>query len=136
LTNYFLQMPTKTLLAHKNFWLSVALLWTLLIGILCLVSFKKLPTVKLADADKYVHATFHLFFTLLWFAYFRLTSRKALLKAFLSSLLYGIAIEIMQSVFTETRQADIKDVAANAFGAILAVLTILLVQKYSKRPLN
>ena len=125
-------MPTKTLLAHKNLWLGLALLWTLTIAILCLVSFKKFPTVQLTDADKYVHATFHLVFTLLWFGYFSKTIARPLLKVFLGSLAYGIAIEIMQSLFTQTRQADINDVAANAFGALMAVGIILLGKKYAK----
>jgi VanZ family protein len=129
-------MPTKNLLAHKNLWFVLALLWTLLIGILCLVSFKKLPTVKLAEADKYVHSIFHFVFTLLWFGYLRLTLPKPLLKVFLGSVAYGVLIEMMQSLFTQTRQADVKDVAANTFGAIVAVLVILFVQKYLRKPIE
>ena len=122
-------MPTKNLLAPKKLWLVLAVLWTLFIAVLCLVSFNKLPTVKLTEADKYVHATFHLVFALLWFGYFQNAISRPLLKVFLGSLIYGILIEIMQSLFTQTRQADIKDVAANAFGALLAVAVILIYQK-------
>ena len=126
-------MHTKTLLAHKKLWLGLAVLWTSLIAVLCLVSFKKLPTVNLSEADKYVHSIFHLVFTLLWFGYLRLNTSKPIIKAFFLSLCYGIVIEIMQEVFTQTRQADLKDVAANSLGALIAVLVVCLGQKYFRK---
>jgi VanZ family protein len=125
-------MPTKTLLAHKRLRLGLALLWTLFIGVLCLVDFQEFPTVSLTGADKYVHAIFYLIFTLLWFNCFKDTLKRALLSVFLAAIAYGILIEIMQGLFTQTRQADIKDVAANSFGAILAALIILLGRKYAR----
>lgn len=126
-------MLTKNLLAHKKLWLTLALIWTLVIAVLCLVSFKKLPTVKLTEADKYVHAAFHLVFTGLWFLYLKFQDKKPLLKAFLGSVFYGISIEIMQGLFTETRKADLKDVIANTTGALLMVMVILVWQKLRKR---
>ncbi|MFT3793512.1 VanZ family protein [Flavobacterium sp.] len=126
-------MPTKNLLAHKHFWLTLAIVWTLVIAVLCLVSFKKLPTVKLTGADKYVHAVFHLVFTGLWFLYLRFQNGRALAKAFFASVAYGILIEIMQGLFTQTRKADLKDVLANITGALLAVMVILAYEKLRKR---
>lgn len=126
-------MPTKNLLAHKQFWLVLALVWTLVIAVLCLVSFKKLPTVKLTEADKFVHATFHLMFTGLWFLYLKFEHKSPLTKAFFGSVVYGISIEIMQGLFTQTRKADLKDVLANTVGTLLAVLLILGYQKLRER---
>ncbi len=117
-------MHTKTLLAHKKLWLILALCWTLVIGVLCLVSFNEFPTVGLQGADKYVHAMFHFGFTLLWFAFLRLSVSRPLLRAFLASVLYGGLIEILQSTLTTTRQADFADVLANTSGALLAVALI------------
>ncbi|HMI08358.1 MAG TPA: VanZ family protein [Flavobacterium sp.] len=123
-------------MANKNFYLFLAIAWTLLMAVLCLVSFKKLPAVaELPGADKYAHITFHFVFTILWYLYFRMVAGRKwlLLKVFLASLCYGISIEIMQQLFTDTRKADINDVAANCFGATLAVLAMLLYGNYLKR---
>jgi len=125
-------------LEHKYFYLWLAELWTLLIAVLCLESSKKLPSLGIKSADKYVHFTFHFVFTILWFTYFfkkeseiKTSLNKLLVKVFLASLLYGISIEIAQSLFTETRKADVLDVMANATGAIFAVLTLILYWKNS-----
>lgn len=129
-------MTIKTSLAHKKFWLALAVGWTLVIAVLCLVSFKKLPSVKLHDADKYVHAIFHCVFTLLWFMYIRNVASKPLFRVFLGSLLYGGLIEILQGVLTTTRKADLEDVAANTFGALVAVTILLILDRKQKQKQN
>lgn len=128
-------MPIKNLSAHKYFFLALALGWTLLIAVLCLVSFNKMPSVSLQSADKYVHCIFHFVFTVLWYLHFRRINngKWLLLKAFLCSLLYGGLIEIMQGLFTLTRKADLNDVAANSFGATLAVITLFFYSEYVKK---
>lgn len=42
------------------------------------------------------------------------------------SVFFGIIIEILQGLYTTTRREDILDVAANVFGATLAVFTIVI----------
>ena len=126
-------MLIKNLSAHKYF---LALSWTLLIAVLCLISFKKLPSVvSLPSADKYVHCIFHLVFTLLWYLHLKgLRHGKWLLpKVFLISVCYGGIIELMQGAFTDTRKADWNDVAANSFGAAVALILILIYQKMAKK---
>lgn len=129
MTNYFQVKHIKNLLAHKYFYLWLAEIWTLTIAFLCLVSFKKLPSFGVKSADKYVHFTFHFVFTILWAMYLikkesdkNKILKTILIKVFLASLVYGILIEIAQSLFTTTRQGDILDVMANATGSIIAVL--------------
>jgi len=130
LTNYFLVKPTQHLLELKNLYLCLAIGWTLLIAVLCLVSFNDLPTIGIGGADKYVHFIFHFGFTLLWFMYVKSRSANpSLLKVGLASLCYGISLEIAQGLFTTTRSADIFDVIANATGAGIAILVILLARR-------
>lgn len=130
--NYFQVKHIKNLLAHKFFYLWLAELWTLLIAFLCLVSFNNLPSVGIQSADKYVHFTFHFVFTILWFLYLkkkysiRKPLKEIVLKVFLASFLYGVLIEIAQSLFTATRQGDVLDVLANTSGTISAILVIML----------
>ena len=134
--NYFPVKHIKHLLAHRNFYLWLAELWTLLIIVLCMVSFKKLPTLGIPSADKYVHFTFHFVFTVLWYVYLKKRnpqSKRLLLKVFLASLVFGIVIEICQSLFTTTRIGDIYDVMANTSGSLVSVITIIFYADYIRR---
>jgi len=122
-------------LALKKLLLALAVFWTLVIAVLCLVSFREMPTVSLKSADKYVHTTFHFVFTILWFfaLYQNTAIKKSLARVFLLSFGYGILIEILQSTFTQTRKADVYDVFANATGAVLAILVLYFYDNYLKR---
>ena len=138
LTNYFQVKHIKNLLGHKYFYLWLAEIWTLLIAFLCLVSFNNLPSVGIKSADKYVHFTFHFVFTVLWFLYLKRknsdknsTLKTMLMKVFLASVIYGIFIEISQSLFTKTRHGDVLDLIANASGAIAAVLVLFFINASS-----
>ena len=54
-------------------------------------------------------------------------------KVFLISVCYGGLIELMQEAFTDTRKADWNDVAANSFGAAIAIILILIYEKLAKK---
>jgi len=129
-------MPTNNLLVLKKTLFSLALCWTVLIAVLCLVKFGKLPAIAVRGADKYVHFTFHFVFTLLWGNYVWLknksTELKLIVKVLLVSLSYGILIEFLQETLTTTRHADIYDVLANASGATTALAFFLLLKKYQQ----
>lgn len=131
---YFLVKIIKHSSGPKPFFLVLSILWTLTVAVLCLVSFSKMPKVGISGADKYVHATFHFVFVILWFlALFRMRKLKnTLLKVLLFSIAFGILIEFLQEILTKTRTADVLDVAANTTGAIVAVLGLYLYYK----PLN
>ena len=122
----------------KNVFFWAALIWTIVIAFLCLVSFNNIPKVGLSNSDKYAHFTFYFVFSELWFLYFsyrkdNFSNVKRFSVVFFLSLFYGIAIEMMQYLFTETRKADIFDVLANAFGAVIGLLLIGCYQKYIQR---
>lgn len=101
----------------------------------------ELPMPKLEkDFDKFGHMAFHFGVTALWFFYFNYKSvntRKAFFKAFSFSFFYGISLELAQALFTNTRDADVLDVAANSAGALLAVIIIIGYNKlFSKEKFN
>ena len=115
----------------------LALFWGGVIAFFCLIQSSDVPQVSLPNLDKGVHAFFHFVFTSLWFLFLKKqlsapSIRIALLISFAFSLFFGISIEILQELFTTTRHADILDVSANVSGATLAVIVILLLNKYKK----
>ena len=113
--------------------LILALFWTISITVACLVSMTDVPNITVDQADKIVHLGFYTVFSILWFLYLRTAikdTKKLFLSVFLLSVSFGILIEICQSVFTENRQADVRDAIANTLGTLLG-LGIMAV--YNKR---
>jgi|JI10StandDraft_1071094.scaffolds.fasta_scaffold31135_3 hypothetical protein len=126
LTNYYQVMIIKHLSEHKKIWFCFALSWTILIAFLCLVKDSDLPSIgiKVSGLDKVVHFGFHFIFILLWAFYF-FASRKVLTIKLIATLvfcsfIFGVSIELLQGIYTTTRQADVFDVLSNTFGALVA----------------
>lgn len=123
---------TKPLLEHKkNLLLLLASSWTVIIAVLCLIKTDRLPTlgIGISGLDKIVHVIMHFVFTMLWSGYLKTNSNFGKIQAIqvgFASLLYGIAIEVAQAVFTTSRKADFTDVCANSVGAILAIGLLLV----------
>ena len=133
--NYFPVMTIKTLLAHKSTYFWLAQVWTLFVAILCLMNGSSLPQIGVTGIDKFVHIAFHFVFTFLWFMYFYIKTdqiRQVAIGVFFASLLFGIAIEFSQALFTQNRRADVLDVLANTFGSVLAVSSTMVVLHVSK----
>lgn len=120
---------TKSLLVLKQIFFWLALSWTAVVLVLCLVQLNDVPSVGIQSADKYVHAFFHFVFTFLWFLFLKEQmknqySGKPYAVSFLLSVFFGIAIEIVQGLFTVNRRSDVFDVLANVTGAAIAVLVL------------
>ncbi|WP_284653676.1 VanZ family protein [Flavobacterium terrisoli] len=116
--------------------LSLAIGWTFLILVVCLVNFNDLPTIKVSGYDKYGHFTFHFLFILLWGYYAWLKQNhirfRKLIHILLISVCYGILIEFLQETCTKTRHADILDILANFTGAMTGFVVFVLIKKVKK----
>ena len=126
-------MLTNNLLVLKKATFSLAIGWTVLIAVLCLVKFGSLPSLGVSGADKYVHITFHFGFVLLWGFYFWQRQIEILIPKIIRlvviSIFYGLLIEFLQETCTTTRHADIFDVLANITGATTALLVFVFIKK-------
>ncbi len=117
------------MLKQLFFW--AAVLWTGIVFTLCLVQSDSLPVINIVNLDKYIHAFFHFVFTSLWFLFLISHTKDRnifmpLMIAFMLSVFFGIAIEVLQGLYTTTRREDALDVAANISGATLAVFSIVM----------
>ncbi len=108
-----------------------AMLWALLILILCGIPGRDIPHIsflELLSFDKFVHAG--IFFVLLNLSVrgFLMQSSYSKLQsfakpiAFIICVIYGGSLEIMQGTIFEQRSADIFDFLANSFGCIMGLL--------------
>jgi VanZ family protein len=126
-------MLTNNLSVLKNAIFSLAIGWTILIAVLCLVKFSNLPSFGVSGADKYVHFTFHFVFTILWgfYSWAKLNdiTISKIGRVVILSFCYGILIEIFQEIYTKTRHADIFDVLANGTGALVALVFFVLIKR-------
>ncbi|TDW46345.1 VanZ family protein [Flavobacterium sp. 270] len=102
----------------------------------CLTDSSNIPAVDFPSIDKIVHFCFHFGFTISWILFFKKELKgieandyKAYLISFIFSVFFGITIEILQSVFTTTRSADVTDVLANTIGATTGVFTAIAFKK-------
>ena len=118
------------------------IVWTLLILQLCLMPGDNLPSTSFLSfkgADKLLHFT--LYFVLLILVgkglvnYFdsSYSSNRIIVIAFLYCLFLGVGIEFLQSIFVPGRSGDFFDVLANATGASVGVVILLVQSKKSTR---
>ena len=112
---------------NKNKSLLIAIFWTVLISILSLIKFGNMGgDVSIPYKDKYVHFVFYFVFTIVWNRVFNYENFKIknLINIVIAAILFGIVMEICQSLFTTTRSADVYDALANTFGATISFVFI------------
>ena len=113
--------------ALYNYSLTAAILWAVVIFILCATPGQYIPTanwLELLSFDKFVHATLFFILTSLWFlvSIKHQQSNRVRLLYFISAVAYGALLEFMQATCFSNRSADFKDIVANSFGCIVAAL--------------
>lgn len=113
----------------------ITIFYSLALALVCLLPFKKLPDVGVSFGDKIFHSLTYVVLTFLWFStfffQFKTSKINAIIYSSVISIVFGIIIEVLQGVFTTTRQADVFDVLANSIGVLFAaVLIVVKKQKY------
>ena len=116
-----------------------ALLWALLIAILCGMPGRDIPHfsfLEMLSFDKWVHAgIFFVLFVLSTSGFgkqntFGLLNRYPKIIALVLCVVYGGVLELLQGAVFEERSADIYDFIANSFGAVMG---LLLYDKFAAR---
>ncbi|WP_299891357.1 VanZ family protein [uncultured Lacinutrix sp.] len=117
----------------KKYSLLISIIYSIVLAALSLFKINTVTQELPSNSDKLFHALAYLIFTLLWFLAFffnkKLSKVKALSYAFLCSVCFGIAIEVLQGLITVNRQCDVNDVIANVIGTIIAAIIILSLKK-------
>ncbi len=115
-----------------------AILWALLILILCGIPGKDIPHIsflELLSFDKFVHAGIFLVLILLLSRGFliqekyQIIKKKAKIVSFIICVIYGGLLEVMQGTLFSERSADIYDFIANSFGCVLGLITYTWFEK-------
>lgn len=101
-------------------------------------TFEKIPLFEISNFDKLVH--FGMYFGLMSVIIFEnRRSFKSNLHLFLTGLLpllYGIIIEIMQALLTNTRTGSFYDALADFTGIVVSILLWLWIRSLRKEPIR
>ncbi len=101
----------------------LAIIWTLLIFILCLLPGKDIPKVRIPSADKYVHIILFGGFAFLWLCGYPTRNIFFLIIIFFITVFFGWFIEFLQGLLKSLgRSKDFMDLLADSGGDLLAVL--------------
>ena len=128
-------MNTKNLLVLKQKSLQIAILYTitLLIVSLITIDFGGLDSIVPSYGDKIFHFLAYGLLTLLWFFAmkwrYNISKIKTLLFVATACITFGTVVEVLQKVLTISRFYDEADILSNIFGVILMSILILLSKK-------
>ncbi len=107
--------------------LLAAIVWTLIIFILCCTPGKYLPTahwLELLSFDKFVHASIFFTLTFLWLLVGFKKNKLSLsfmIFIIIACIGYGGLLEIMQAKAFSERSGDWLDFIANSFGCLMGL---------------
>jgi len=113
----------------KHWALILLLFYLFLLSWLSLINLGKIPSLGSSFDDKIFHFLSHSLLTGLCFNYFKKTrvSHTILISAFVP-VCYGIIIEVLQGISTNSRTTDVYDIFANVLGMIFAIIIISIVK--------
>jgi len=104
-----------------------AILWTLLIFILCLWPAEEIPQIDVPLADKWTHFVFFAMFSFCWLCVFPSVKPGRLAIVLFISILYGWLIELLQYWLSFLgRHYDPADVLANSLGGLLGLFVFYI----------
>jgi VanZ family protein len=118
--------------------LVIPVLWTVLIIVLLSLPGSAIPKVGIGfqHVDKLVHFILFGIFPVFWSYYFiqkngKYNWKQLILLFCLISILLGIALEYVQFYLIVNRDFDVMDIIADAFGAIVfGILLIIIERRY------
>ncbi|WP_237587349.1 VanZ family protein [Polaribacter sargassicola] len=91
----------------------------------------KTEVISFGNSDKVYHLIAYFSLSISWlFSFYKKKSIKLLI--IISCVIYGIIIEVLQSILTEYRTGDYKDILANTLGIVLGLLIFNLIIKKIK----
>ncbi|MBS1590267.1 MAG: VanZ family protein [Bacteroidetes bacterium] len=123
----------QSLLQNKRRVRFIAILWTLLIFLLCLIPGRDIPDVHIPLIDKWVHFVLFGLFSLLWLLSFEKKSSLIALAVFAASILVGWCVELLQGQLSFLgRSYDPRDILADGIGGFLGVVLFMVWHRNEK----
>lgn len=111
----------------------VAILWTLLIFVLCLIPSNELPDVDVPLVDKWAHVILFGIFAFLWAC--TIPSRKlyVFFAVLMTTIFLGWLVEYIQGHYTLGRTQDNMDTLADSIGGIIGLILFFILSFIAER---
>ncbi len=115
---------------NKKLAVWIAIIWTALILIACLIPGREIPNVHIPLMDKYVHFIIFAGFSFLWLCTRNRPHIATGVWIFIASVALGYLVELLQgSGITYGRSYEAADVLADAIGGLIGVLLFFLFKR-------
>ena len=115
---------------HKQLALALVVLYFIALTAFSLINLGDIPNLGSSFDDKIYHFVAYAMFTLLLYNYLNAVPIKSsIFYTILIATGYGILMEVLQNLITESRVSDIYDIMANFFGIIFGAITISIYKK-------
>jgi len=119
--------------------LSIAVVYTLIIATLSLVPLGRISVGGFNPTDKMLHGVAYFVLTLLWLFYYLMKKRGnpdykwGFFNISALVIVFGMLIEVLQGALTSYRQPDWADILANSIGVLIAFLFCVVFLNFLKR---
>jgi len=109
----------------------VAIAWTVLILVACLIPGNEVPDVHVPFMDKYVHFAIFAGFSFLWLCTLEQLTLQKSIWIFIASVALGYLVELLQgSGITSGRSYDMYDVLADAVGGLIGIILFYTAKRF------
>lgn len=112
---------------------SLAMLWTLLIFILCLIPGYELPDVKVPMIDKWAHLVLFGVFTFLWLCAHPYIRIAWLFILMMITIFTGWLVEYIQGHYIPGRTQDNMDTLMDAAGGLIGIVVFCIGNLYCEK---
>ena len=117
----------------KKYAFVITVVYSTLLAIASFIHMSGLPEINYSNTDKIFHFIAYSALMWLWFQVFYLrfsfSVNKALIISAIIAIVFGIIIEILQGVITNTRVTDNNDILANSLGVCFTTLVLLFLKR-------
>ncbi|MGV6830981.1 MAG: VanZ family protein [bacterium] len=114
----------------KKLFFALAILYTVLLGVISLIPLKGLPSTGVDNFDKIAHFIAYFLLYSIWFLAMRNEATNIrFTKLIIACIVYGIILEAIQGKLPSERSADYLDAVANTVGVLSSVLVMYLLRK-------
>ena len=111
-----------------------AVVWTLLIFLLCFLPAEDIPEVQVPFADKWVHLVLFGVFSFLWLSAVKRVTLPIFALVLAASIVLGWLVEVIQGQLPSLhRSQDMMDTLADAVGGFLGVLCFAVYVTFFRR---
>ena len=111
-----------------------AVLWTLIIVVLCTLPGENFPDVHLISADKLAHFGIFAIFAWLWLIASRSDQRPRIWRVLIAGLAFAGLTEVYQGLLPFGRDPEVLDALANSAGLLFGVWSYHFVRSGWGRP--